>query len=263
MKKLLLFSIALLSISSCVTNRKYQLLQKDDVNRKDLVKDKVLRSYKVDSFTYKIQSEDILSVRFESLTPKDFDFFNHSSSGQAGGGAVNNNSFLLIGELVDYNGEIRFPFIGKIKVSGLSVYQIQDKLQGIAKQYLDSPVVKVRLLNYRVTFLGEVGKEASIVLSNNRTSMLEAIGLVGGLSDLADRTNIKLLRQEGSETTIQYINLLDEQFINSPYYYVHQNDILIVPALRQRAYRKYFTTNLSVFLSAISILLVIATLNKK
>jgi polysaccharide biosynthesis/export protein len=249
-----------LSISSCVTNKKFVLLQKDDVNKKDLLKDSVVRSYTIEQPEYRIQPEDIISVRFESLTAKDFDFLNHGQANQVGNAQI--GGALMIGELVDQKGEIPFPVIGKIKVSDLTVFEIQEKLQKIAAQYLESPTVKVRLLNFRFTILGEVTKEGVVVLNNNRVNMLEAIGWSGGMTDLADKANVKLIRQVDGETTVQYVNLLSEDFINSPYYYIHQNDVLIVPALKQRAYRKYFGQNLALVASSLSLLLVIISLNK-
>lgn len=255
-----LFYFCIFLLGSCVSNKKFVLLQKEDVNKQYLPIDSVVRSYVSTSFDYKIQPEDIISVRFESLTPKDFDFFNQDKSTQNGNINLTQGNAMLIGELVDKNGEIPFPFLGKVKVSGLSVFEIQDKLQVISSQYLDQPVVKVRLLNFRFTVLGEVNREGTITLNNNRTNYMEALGLAGGMTDLADRANIKLIRQRNGKTEVQYINLLEEDFIQSPNYFVHQSDILIVPPLKQRPYRKYFGQNISLIISSLSLLLITISL---
>lgn len=260
MKSLLLLVGFAFIISSCVTNKKYVYLQKDDVNKKDLPKDTVVRTYTIDQREYKIQPEDLISVRFESLTPKDFDFLNQNQSSQNTN--ITGSNALLIGELVDRAGEIPFPFIGKIKVGGLTVFEVQDMLQKTTNQYLESPVVKVRLLNFRFTILGEVAKEGTVVLSNNRVNLLEAVGWAGGLGELANRSNVKLIRQINGKTSVQYIDFLSEDFINSPYYYLHQNDIIIVPPLKQRGYRKYFSQNLALVISSLSILLLAISFNK-
>lgn len=254
---LLAFSFVL---SSCVTNKKYVYLQNEDVNVKDLPKDSLVRTYKLPMYEYQIQQEDNISVRFESLTPQEYDIFNRSLVPQQQNMNLNQGNAILIGELVDPAGEISFPVIGKVKVAGLTVYEIQTKLQALANQYLESPVVKVRLINFRLTLLGEVKQEGTVILPNNRVSFIEAIGLAGGLTDFADKRNVKLIRQINGKAEVRYLNLLDESFINSPEYYVYQNDILIVPALRQRPYQTYFGKNLALVISSLSLLLITITL---
>jgi polysaccharide export outer membrane protein len=261
MRRLWLLGLPLIFFSSCVPNRKVTMLQKNDLHAENLPKDSVVRTYSIDTFQYKVQSNDIISVRFESLSAKEYDFFSRSVQ-EGVGASLSQGNALLIGELVDENGEIPLPVIGKVKVSGLTIFEVQEKLQELATRYIESPTVKVRLLNYRITILGEVAQEGSITLVNNRVSMLEALGLAGGLGELADRSNVKLIRQKEGRTEIQYIDLLDENFIHSPYFYVYQNDVLIVPALRQRPFRKYFGPNMALFVSAVSVLLLTINLLK-
>lgn len=231
------------------------------MNKKDLPKDTIVRVYDLQTYDYKIQPEDNVHVRFESLTPQEYDIFNRGVGAQQTQNMnLSQGNALLIGELVDPSGEIAFPVIGKVKVAGLTVYEAQNKLQSLADQYLESPIVKVRLINFRFTMLGEANREGTTVLPNNRVGFIEAIGLAGGLTDLADKRNIKLIRQEKGKVEVRYINLLDEEFVKTPEYFVHQNDILIIPALRQRPYRKYFGQNLALILSSLSLLLTTITL---
>jgi len=247
--------------SSCVSNYKYQLMQHDDVNKYDLTKDSVIRSYQIEEFNYKIQTNDLLSIKLESLTPKEFDVFYKNEPSNINYLSTSIGA-LVAGELVDQKGEIPFPVLGSVKVAGKTIEEIQVELQEIANKYLQSPVVKVRLLNYRVTFFGEVKREGSVQLQNNRVSIIEALAISGGFTDLADRSNIKLLRQNGNKTDVIYLDFLTEDLIKSPYFYVHQNDVFIVPALKQRPFRNYFNNNLTIVLSAITLLFVIYTTTK-
>jgi len=261
---LLIFLAALLALSSCVTNKKILYLQKEgDLKKKTDPPDTAVRHYDLVDFKYKIQTNDIINVRFQSLTAKEFDFvFAQSQQGQQNVGGANTGA-LLTGDLVDEKGEIPIPVIGKVKVAGLTVFQTQDTLQKLANLYLQSPIVKVRLLNYRVTFLGQINKEGEITLANNRVSLMEAIGLAGGFGEMADRSNIKLIRQNGSKTEVHYINVLKEDFMTSPYYYVYQNDLIIVPPLKQRPFHLYFTQNTAIILSTVSIFLLVLNLMKQ
>lgn len=253
--------IAAVSIlfSACVPNRKLVYLQKNDVNKKKLPKDSVVRTYEPVSYSYKIQPNDALYIRFESLTPQEYDFFNNA---EAGGSAVGGQNLQFRSDLVDPEGNINYPVVGKVKVAGLTIFEIQEKLQAIANEYLKSPTVKVRLVNFRFTLLGEVNQEGTVTLNNNRVTLPEAIGLSGGLAEMADRENVKLIRQRDGKTEVAYINLLDEKLMESPYYYVYQNDVLVVQPLRQRPFRKYFGQNVGIIISAASVILLFLNLTK-
>lgn len=258
----LLFLALILVFFSCVPNRKIIYLQKKKGGEtKNQPHDSVVRSYKLGDFDYRLQMNDIILVRYQSLTEEDFDV-QPGQTQTAGGGAVSIGA-LSRGELVDDHGEIPMQVVGKVKVSGLTVFQAQDTLQKLANRFLESTIVKVRLLNYRATILGQVVQEGTITFQENRVSLLEAIGLAGGLSDLADRSNIKIVRQVNSKTEVSYVNLLEEDFMKSPYYYVHQNDLIIVPPLKQRPLKMYFSQNVSIFLSAVSLVVLVLTLSRR
>ena len=90
--------------------------------------------------------------------------------------------------------------------------------------------------------------------------MLEAVGLSGGFTDLADKSNVKIIRQSRDKAEIYYLNLLAEDFVASPYYYLNQNDVIVVPPLKQRPYQAYFGKNLALVISSVSLLLIVISL---
>jgi polysaccharide export outer membrane protein len=262
MKKLIRNFIYIIVIgiffSSCVGNKRLVYLQQDDLHENQ-PKDTVLREYELTYHDYKIQPQDVLSVQFKSISEEDFDIFSDFGMGGGNVGGGGGGMLALRGELVDPQGHIGFPIVGKIKVQGLTIFQVQDTLQTIASQYVEDPVVKVRLLNYRFTVLGEVNGESVVTTQNTRVTFMEAIGMAGGLTELADRGNVKVVRQKGDKAEIFYVDLLDEDFIASEEFYVYQNDIIIVPPLQQRPIRRYYSQNLSLLLSSVTAVLFIGS----
>jgi polysaccharide export outer membrane protein len=223
-------------------------LQKDDVNKQQKLRDTVVRNYDLNISEYKIQPLDLLYIRIESLTPEEYDFIERLYPTQMGGGGGQ----LINSFLVDNQGQIEFPVVGKIKFSGLNVFEAQNAIQHAFKDVLKNPVARVRLLNFRFTVLGEVNGERTVISDNTRVTFMEAVGLAGGLTDLADRRNIKVVRQKGAESEIFYLNLLEEALISANHFYVQQNDIIIVPPLRQRPFKKYFGQNTTLVTSTIA-----------
>jgi len=257
------FLAALLVLGSCVPNRKYVLLQKNDVNKKDLPKDTILRSYQLQLANYKIQPQDLLSVNVETLTPDEYNFIKELNPAQGGNNVRMGNGgggMLLSGYLVDNEGLVEFPVIGKVKLAGLSVFEAESKMKEVLANYLRDPIIRIRLLNFRFTFVGEVNTQ--VTSFNPRISLVEAIALTGGLTELADRENIKIIRQRGDQADVLYVNLLDEAFVSSPHFYLQQNDIVVVSALKQRPFRIYWTQNISIFLSTMSVVLLMVNLTQ-
>lgn len=257
-----LVTIVLLSglfFASCVPNKKIVYFQKGDELKEEVVKDTVVRTYDLANYEYRIQPEDILSIRFESLTQKEYNIFT-SPEGALGGNTQNN--LLINGYLVDKEGNIEFPEIGEVFIKNLTIHEIENKLRSLAENYVEKPTVKVRLLNFRLTVLGEVNAEGVVNSFNNRLTIMEAVGLAGGFGDLADRSKVKVIRQKEGRSEIVYLDLLKEELMASDYFFVHQNDIIIVPPLKQRPFRTYFSQNFGIVLSSVStILLVINLLN--
>jgi polysaccharide export outer membrane protein len=234
-----------------------QYLQKDDVNNKNMPKDSIVRFHKIESYDYRIQPYDILYFDAQSLTDEEFDFLKLMNTSATGGSAV---GLSLSGIMVDDNGFIKLPVIGRLLAEGKTLFDLEEEIEKISIEYIDDPQIKIRLLNFRFTVLGEVNRDGSFSSLAPRVSIPEAIGLAGGITELADRANVKIIRQEGDTAKVFYVNLLDEDLVSSPFYYVHQNDIIVVPPLTQRTFRRYFQQNLGLFVSTLSTVLLIITL---
>lgn len=229
-------------------------------NRQDIPKDTVLRTHALDIQEYRIQPLDNLSVQFETLSDEN-DMFDFLAKLSPQNRMMSNPSMAAMsGILVDKEGNIEYPVLGKIRVKGLTLFQAQDTIHAAASKYVNDVAVRVRMLNFRYTVLGEVDGDKTVISANTRLTMSEAIGQAGGFGELADRSNIKVIRQNGDQVEVYYVNLLEEKFLESKYYYVQQNDIIVVPPLKQRTFRRYFVGNIGIITSTISFVVLIVTL---
>src|SRR5205085_4095548 len=131
--------------------------------------------------------------------------------------------------------DIDFPVLGKLEVTGLTTSQLSDTLKSKLDQYLKDPIVNVRLLNYKVTILGEVNRPSSYSVTSERLSVVDAIGMAGDLTIDGKRENVLLIREENGERKFIRLNLNSSTLFESPYYYLKQNDIVYVEPSKSKA----------------------------
>ncbi len=182
-----------------------------------------------------------------------------STAGGAGGGGTTaqNNGYLI-----DANGFIDYPIVGKLKVSGLTLRQVKELLAERLKDYVKEPVVEARIINYKVTLIGEVGHPGTVVAPNQKISIIDALAAAGDIPITGRKDNVTVIRETEGKREFAKLNLNSKNVFNSPYYYLKQNDIVYVEPARFRRqesndflrfYLPTFTTLLSTFLAVYGI----------
>jgi polysaccharide biosynthesis/export protein len=142
------------------------------------------------------------------------------------------------GYLVDEYGNVEFPKLGVIPVLGMTQPQLRDTLQSRLKMYLKDAVVSVRLMNFRVTFIN-ADRAMTTMVTNNKTNLLQFLGMVGGVQWMDQRNNIRVIRQVNDQRQVYTVNLTDASVFSSPVYYLQPNDIIYVEPNK----RKFLETN--------------------
>ena len=177
-----------------------------------------------------IKPNDELTINVTSITPEAAAPFNFNASSVNTGSNMGSAGSIYT-YIVDKDGEINFPVLGKIKVQGLTRTELEDHLTEMIKPYFtetENPVVKVRISNFKVIVIGASGPTV-ITVQNERISIIEALARGGDISLYGKKTNILLIREndKGEKMTARY-NINDAEILNSPYYFLEQNDIVYV-----------------------------------
>jgi polysaccharide export outer membrane protein len=180
----------------------------------------------------KIQPDDLLEIGVYAEDPvavAPFTLQGLSERTKEGYNVIGNNY------LVDQQGDIEFPVLGKMHLAGLSMEQARDSFKLKIGRYINNPIVQVRWLNFKFTVLGEVSRPATYTLPERQVTVLEAIGLAGDLSNYGNRKNILIIREQDGKREFGHIDLQDRNAFNSPYFYLKQNDVIYVEPLKQKA----------------------------
>lgn len=216
-KKIILLLVVLLLLGSCAT-------KKDILYYQDVVTNS---TNQVQYLPSKVQVNDILYIKVISVIPESTEPFNI----QLGNANATSPALLkLQGYLVLEDGTIAFPILGNIKVKGLSVVEIQATLAKLLQEqgYVKDPTVNVRIINSKVTILGEVNAPGTYNFEEQSISLNQAIGNAGGLTIYGVRKDVLLIREVDGVRTFTRLDLTKSDLFNGPYYYVKPNDVIIV-----------------------------------
>ena len=166
--------------------------------------------------------------------------------------------------IVDANGDIQFPVLGKLHVGGLSTQELTKELERLISKDVQDPIVRVQLVNFRINVLGEVKKPGAISVKKERYSILDALADAGDLTEYGERSNVMLIREVDGKRIYQRLNLNKSEVLSSPYFYLQQNDVVYVePNEIRRENAKYNQNNsykISVVSTIVSACSVIASL---
>jgi polysaccharide export outer membrane protein len=255
-KILILFTILAFLFSSCVSQKKIKYLQ---------------QKQKTDTSTYfeanrtgdyKIQPKDNLYIRIMSLDEKTNQLFNSmTTSSTTGGGYYQDAGIYLSSYSVSDEGYIEFPILGKVFIKELTVEQTKNLLQQLVDEYIKEAVVIVKMVNFKITVLGEAKLPGQFSIYQNKINIFEGIALAGDLTDFANRNKVILVRQVKGGSKVYYLDLTSTKLLTSDLYYLSPNDILYISPLRVKQYG-FTTFPYTLVLSSITLIITLLTFFK-
>jgi polysaccharide export outer membrane protein len=210
-----------------------------------------------------IHSDDLLAIMVNSRDPELALPFNMPMvTYQLGSNSTGQQR--VLGYLVDTNGDIDFPILGKIHVEGLTRMQLTELVKNklIEGDLIKDPIVTVQFLNFKVSVMGEVGRPGSFTISGDRITLLEALSMAGDLTIYGRRDRVGVIRENNGKRTILFHDLRSAEIFNSPCYYLQQNDIVYVEPNKAKSGQSGINQNntIGVWVSVISLLTTIAVL---
>ena len=253
---LTIMSLAILAITSCQSTKNIAYIQNSDSI-----------SYDQSRFLYdaKIMPKDQLTITVNTVNPEaslPFNLLLQNAYSQ--GRNVSSGGGTLMPYLVDNDGYINFPVVGRLKVSGLTKSECENLILDKIRPYMaetENPVVTVRMSSYSVSVLGEVTRPGSFQVGREKITILEALAQAGDLTIYGVRNKVKLIREDATgKKEIHTMDLTDANIVNSPYYYLQQNDIVYVEPNKVKAQNASVGSMTTLWFSATSILISLTSL---
>ncbi|MCA0152986.1 polysaccharide biosynthesis/export family protein [Winogradskyella vincentii] len=244
--------ISVLFISSCASRKNLVYFQDEPVEAGLLVSEPEQLIYKPD---------DIITINVSALDPDTVRPFNLPVVANNTNVGLNAQAQLQVQSyLVDYEGNIQFPVLGTLKVAGLTRTELTSLLTERISTYANDPIVNVRLANFTITIIGEVSNPGTFTIQDERITLLEALGMANDLTIYGARKNVLIIREVDGKKKFATVDLTSIKTVNSPVYYLQQNDVIYVEPNRARIRASTYNQNNNLLLGAIGTLTTIVAI---
>jgi polysaccharide export outer membrane protein len=221
-----------------------------------------LSSDKSNSYEIKIQPDDLLTIIVSADDPETAIPFNLSavSIPSTYNMMATRGQETLQAYLVDVNGTIDFPVLGKLKVGGLSRTEVMQLLEAKISKYIKNPIINLRLMNFKVSVQGEVTMPGTYAVASDRITLIEALSMAKDLTIYGKRDTVLIIRELNGVKSYHRVDITKADFINSPFYYLAQNDVVYVEPNKTRINGAAVGANTGVIISITSLLITLVTL---
>ena len=250
LKAIIVLILLAVSLQSCVTSKEIIYFQDEALSQSNQVS---LHS----AIIYK--PHDLLFISIggdkDAVAPFNLPAISYSISSVAANGNLKMPTYLI-----DNNGNIEYPVLGTITLGGLTREQATMYLKNRISEYVKDPIVNIRLINFTVTVLGEVNNPGTFTVEDERISLTEALGLAGDLTIHGKRENIFLIRETDGKKQYTKIDLTSVNALNSPSYYLQQNDVLYIEPNKAKVRSASYNENNGIIISAVATLATIAAI---
>lgn len=250
MNKTVVTKIIILTFLSIITSCR----AKHDLTYFEDIKESQSGILSTPQYTYRLEPENELIITVTSSVPAASAQFNLPYTNPATSGSTQTNTTpQLKTYVIDNKGDIDFPVLGTIHVSGMTTYEVKEYLEKRISEYVKDPIISVELLGYKITVLGEVGAPKTIVTSADRYNILNALGACGDLTDYGKRDNILVMRRtDNGQIEYGRLDLHNSNITQSPYFWLKNNDVVIVEPNNIKQDNSKYNTNNAYKLSVIS-----------
>ena len=235
----------LFTFSSCITNRDLEYIRSS----------KEIKNAKANKQDYRLQMGDLISIQINTTTEQQHDFFNKENL--ANSQLMVQNPYLF-GYVIKEDGNLDLPSFGKVRAEGFTLEELENVIGKIAESYFESPIVKLNIINFKISILGEVNNPGTFKIIDPEVNILYALSLSGDMTQFGNRRKVKVIRNENELNRVFYVDLTKKGVLNNADFMLQPHDIIYVSPLRKKFYAFNNISNIvSMSLSAVTLFLLI------